>query len=74
MNTDSGKPVIVSQANTNNPSTNRGMKLDCTAIFIVNEQGIIVETKIQGSGCYANQGLAERMQNPTTPQKPKQAR
>ena len=61
-----GKPVIVTQANTNT-TWNRGMSLTCNAYFIVNGSGTIVDTKISGDTCFGSSGFASRLGNPAKP-------
>ena len=64
---EGGKPIIVSQPNLA-PNTNRGMALLCTTLFTANPKGIIVESKAQGAGCYANTSFANKYghQTPVT--------
>lgn len=58
-----GKPVIVTH---NNPSTSwaGGAASTCTAFFIADKKGTIVETKVVGNGCYGGSSFANRMANP----------
>jgi len=58
-----GKPVMTTQTNTNS-TWNRGMSLICTAVFVVNAKGTIVDTKIQGDSCFGSAGFATRKGNP----------
>lgn len=61
-------PVIT---NTNpaimNGAARGSMSLNCTAIFVANRQGQIIDTQVQGMGCYGGTGFATRMGNPSRP-------
>lgn len=58
-------PVIT---NTNTAVMNgadRGsISLNCTSIFVANSQGQIIDTQIEGVGCYGGSYFATRMGNP----------
>lgn len=54
----------VSAVNTNN-TWNRGRQsVSCNAIFVANAKGLIIETQIQGHGCYGGQHFADKRSNP----------
>lgn len=59
-----GKPIIITIPNTNN-TWNRGMSISCVAVFMVNKQNIVTETKVQGNNCYGNANFAEKRGNPS---------
>lgn len=59
-----GTPVITNTTHTNNV-WNRGMGLACIAVFIATPQGKILDTRINGNGCYGSEDFAKRMANPT---------
>lgn len=62
---EGGKPIIVSQPNLS-PNINRGLALLCTTLFTTNSKGIIIESKSQGAGCYANSNLANKYGHQTS--------
>ena len=59
------KPVITSSPNTNFAISRGPNTLSCTAMFVANAKVIIIETQMQGNGCYRGNGFAERQGNPT---------
>lgn len=60
-----GHPVVVATSPAIMNANSRGsMSLTCTAIFIVNPQGVIVNTKTQGIGCQSGSNLPPQMANP----------
>lgn len=63
--TAQGHPVIVSTNPAIMNGRDRGsMSLTCTAIFITNAKGIIVNTKTQGIGCNSGGNLPAQLANP----------
>lgn len=54
INASGNKPVFVTPPNTNNTWTRGPMSLSCLASFIVNSKGTIVDTHIEGNGCYGD--------------------
>jgi hypothetical protein len=61
----SGKPIMTSVPNTN-PSWNRSgaLSLTCSAGFEVDKHGTIVDTQVQGNGCYGDENFASKWRNP----------
>ena len=60
----SGKPVIVSTPNTNSSWSRGTMSLTCSVGFEVDKHGTIVDTQVQGPGCYGGENFAAKMGNP----------
>lgn len=62
--TSGGRPVIVPMNNSLN-NWNRGpMSISCSAIFEANPKGVIINTQIQGTGCYGSENFANTKSNP----------
>jgi hypothetical protein len=58
-----GRAVMVPQKNTNT-TWNRNMSVSCSAVFVANDKGKIVDTKIQGESCFGSSSWANRLSNP----------
>lgn len=57
VNTAGGRPVIVVPTNMGRS----GFTYECTTLFEVNKQNIIVRVSYQGNGCFGSEGFAHRM-------------
>lgn len=61
-------PVITNTNPAVMNATDRGsISLNCTAIFVANAKGQIIDTQIEGVGCYGGSNFAARMGNPDHP-------
>ncbi|MHB1222228.1 MAG: hypothetical protein ACYC0J_09560 [Gammaproteobacteria bacterium] len=63
--TPSGRPILISQPNLA-PNASRGMGLVCTTLFTANPKGIIIDTAVNGTGCYGGARFAEKYRHPIT--------
>lgn len=62
-------PVITNTNPAVMNASNRGsISLNCTVIFVGNAQGQIIDTQIEGVGCYGGSNFSARMGNPSTVQ------
>ena len=65
--TDRSAPVIT---NTNpavmNAAERGSISMNCTAIFLANPKGQIIDTQVQGVACYGGSHFKNRMGNPTS--------
>lgn len=62
--TPNGTPILVTGPNPNVTASRGGVTLSCYAGFEANPQGRIVNTQIQGAGCYGSQSFANQRGNP----------
>lgn len=65
--TAQGAPVITNTGSAVMNMDRAGLSLNCTAIFIADGTGKIIDTKIQGAGCYGGTDFSSRMGNPANP-------
>lgn len=63
-----GVPVITSMPDVNAPWNHR-LTSYCLASFIANQQGLIIDTDIQGTNCYISQSNATALKNPKSVQR-----
>lgn len=59
-----GTPIISVPPDTNSVWNREPISLSCIAAFEANKEGTIVNTQIQGNGCYGSQGFANSKGNP----------
>jgi hypothetical protein len=63
-------PILTSSAPNTNMTWNRGgMSLSCAVLFETNKNNIIVNTTMQGNGCYGGKEFARKKANPAAPVK-----
>lgn len=63
--TAQGAPVITNSGSAVMNMDRSGLSLNCTAIFIADPTGKIIDTKVKGAGCYGGTDFSARMGNPT---------
>lgn len=59
-----GRPVIVNTPNTNTTWDRGALSITCMAAFEVNPRGEIINTQVQGHGCYGGDNFMAKNGNP----------
>lgn len=63
VNVQGGKPVIVSTPTPHSAIDRGPTSLSCTAMFVANKQGKIIDVQAAGNGCYGSKRFSDRLSN-----------